>query len=257
MTALRLPPADRTPASPTLRLTRARVNYDGRAVFADLDLDLLEGTWTCVLGPSGIGKTTLLRLIAGLVAPAAGTQLFAADGQSLAGRVAFMAQQDLLLPWLSALDNVCLGARLRRQPIDRPAALAMLERVGAQRRADALPAHLSGGERQRVALARTLMEDRPFVLMDEPFSALDAITRARLQELAAELLRGRTVLLITHDPFEALRLGDHILVMSGRPARLAPALTPPGRALREADDPRLAAHHGQLLARLRAAAESA
>ncbi len=117
-----------------------------------------------------------------------------------------------------------------------------------------LPATLSGGQRQRAALARTLMEGRPVVLMDEPFSAVDAITRARLQELAARLLRGRTVLLVTHDPLEALRLGHRIHVMAGRPALLGAAMEPPEETPRDATDPSLRELHLELLAQLGAAA---
>ncbi len=248
---------DRASTSPGIRLTGADFAFGDRAVFANLALLLRGGAWTCVLGPSGVGKTTLLRLIAGIELPSSGTRLAATDGRPLTGRIAYMAQQDLLLPWLTVLQNVCLGARLRHRAPDHGQARRLLDRVGLGGRSEALPARLSGGERQRVALARTLMEDRPFVLMDEPFSALDAITRARLQDMAAELLGGRTVLLITHDPFEALRLGDDIFVMAGRPARLEAAPALPGDAPRRANDPSAAALHGQLLQRLRAAAEHA
>jgi putative hydroxymethylpyrimidine transport system ATP-binding protein len=113
-----------------------------------------------------------------------------------------------------------------------------------------LPATLSGGQRQRVALARTLMEDRPAVLMDEPFSSLDAITRTRLQDLAATLLYGKTVLLVTHDPLEALRLGDLVYVMAGRPATVEPPLRPGGEPPRAVDDPGLLELQAALLARL-------
>ncbi len=126
----------------------------------------------------------------------------------------------------------------------------MLERVGLVPQKDQLPATLSGGERQRAALARTLMEDRPVVLMDEPFSALDAITRARLQVLAAGLLAGRTVLLVTHDPLEALRLGHRIQVMTGHPARIEGTIEPAGLPPRDLHDPALLARQGELLARL-------
>jgi putative hydroxymethylpyrimidine transport system ATP-binding protein len=124
-----------------------------------------------------------------------------------------MDQRDLLLPWLNVLDNVCLGARLRGETADHQRALSLLQRVGLRDEAQALPAALSGGMRQRAALARTLMEDRAIVLMDEPFSAVDALTRLRLQDLAAELLGARTILLVTHDPMEALRLGHRILII--------------------------------------------
>ena len=243
------------PAAPlAVTVTGAQVTFDGTPLFAALDLHLAGGAWTCVLGPSGVGKSTLLKLIAGLVPAAPGTRIRASDGAPLAGRIAYMAQQDLLLPWLGARANVALGARLRGEPANGARTEALLERVGLADRADALPARLSGGERQRAALARTLMEDRPVVLMDEPFSALDAITRAQLQELAAELLRGRTVLLITHDPLEALRLGQDIHVLAGRPARLGSPLRPAGATPRDIVDADVVRLHGELMGRLRSAA---
>ena len=243
-----------TAAPLAVTVTGAQVTFDGQPLFAQLGLKLAGGAWTCVLGPSGVGKSTLLKLIAGLAPAAGATRIRAGDGAPLSGRVAYMAQQDLLLPWLSAHANVTLGARLRGERADGARAAALLERVGLADRAAARPAQLSGGERQRVALARTLMEDRPVVLMDEPFSALDAITRAQLQELAVELLRGRTVLLITHDPLEALRLGHDIHVLAGRPARLDRALRPTGSPPRDVVDAEVVRLHGELMGRLRTAA---
>jgi putative hydroxymethylpyrimidine transport system ATP-binding protein len=238
--------AERTPA-PGVSVARARFAYGARTIFEDLTLDLPAGQWTCLLGPSGVGKTTLLRLIAGLEPAGAGGAVTADDGAPLAGRIAWMAQTDLLLPWLSAADNVALGARLRGTPRDRARAGMLLDRVGLGDRTAALPAALSGGQRQRVALARTLMEDRPVIVMDEPFSALDAITRLRLQALAAELLAGRTVLLVTHDPMEALRLGHRVLVLAGTPATLAEAATPSGPIPREPGSPALLAEYERLI----------
>lgn len=237
-------------ARPGLAIRGAGLRYGDIVLFDALDSDIAGGAWTCLLGPSGVGKSTLLRMIAGLAQTGTSTQIAATDGQALDGRIAWMAQQDLLLPWLSAAENVALGAQLRGEPADAARIAELLAAVGLEDRADALPAHLSGGQRQRVALARTLMEDRPIVLMDEPFSAVDAITRARLQELAARLLAGRTVLLVTHDPFEALRLGHHIHVMAGTPARLGAALTPPGDPVRNIADPDLLALHRQLMTQL-------
>ena len=204
-------------------------------LFVDLNLTLPAGKWTCLLGKSGCGKTTLLRHLAGLIDDRirwAG-QLITSDQQPLTDRIAYMAQQDLLLPWLSVIDNVCLSQQLGNQPArpDSAKALRLLQAVGLEDHAAAMPDQLSGGMRQRVALARTLMQDKPLVLMDEPFSALDAVTRHKLQTLSAELLKDRTVLLITHDPQEALRLGHHLYIMSGKPARLiqlaVPATVPP------------------------------
>ena len=200
-------------------------------IFSDLDLSLRPNSWTCLLGASGVGKSTVLRLFAGL----AESVSFNGD-LSDPGRVAMMAQHDLLMPWLSVLDNVLLGARLRGERPDRTLAHDRLAQVGLVDHADKLPPTLSGGQRQRVALARTLMENCAVVLLDEPFSALDALTRAQMQELTAELLMECTVLLVTHDPNEAARLGQKILIMtpSGLVEIAAPT-TPIPREINAAD----------------------
>lgn len=237
-----------SPAEGAIRLHNLHAGYDGLPIFADFDLHIPARTWTCILGRSGVGKTTLLRLLAGLRLPVSGE--ITAGGRPLTGRVAYMAQQDLLLPWLTARQNVELGARLRGQRPDRTRAIDLLNRVGLSLEADRRPAALSGGQRQRVALARTLMENRPIVLMDEPFSALDAITRLRLQDLAAELLVDRTVVLITHDPLEALRVGHRIHIMHGQPAELTAAVVPQGSMPRDQTAPDIVALHRQLLSLL-------
>jgi putative hydroxymethylpyrimidine transport system ATP-binding protein len=239
-----------TPA-PEVRIGIRRLELGGRLLFERLHFRLEAGQWTCLLGPSGVGKTSLLRAIAGLLPGA----LVSADGGSLEGRIALMAQQDLLLPWLTALDNTLLGYRLRGTPrgelrVLRERARALLARIGLAGRETSLPAELSGGMRQRVALARTLMEDRPVILMDEPFSALDAITRFRLQDLAAEMLAGRTVLLVTHSPSEAVRLGHRLWVLSGQPAQPQEPLTPRGLPPRNLADPAVLALEADLLREL-------
>ena len=246
-----------TDTAPGLTIGVRSLAYQGTTLFENLRFRLDGGSWTCLLGASGVGKTSLLRLIAGL---APGALVVADDGRGLDRRVALMAQQDLLLPWLPVVDNVLLGYRLRgagRAELRRlrAAATQLLARVGLERQAQALPATLSGGMRQRAALARTLMEDRPIVLMDEPFSALDAITRHRLQDLAAELLAGRTVLLVTHNPLEALRLGHRLYVLGGRPALPRGPLIPRGAPPRDAADPTLLALQAELLGELTRSSE--
>lgn len=204
--------------APGLRLQQVTVGYGGRDILRGLDLELAAGTLTAVLGRSGVGKSTLLRWIAGLVE--GGGTVKADDGHPLPPRVAFMGQSDLLFPWLTVEGNAALGRRLRGDIRDAARLHEVLRSVELEDHAHKRPAELSGGMRQRAALARTLMEDRPVVLMDEPFSSVDALTRVRLQDLSARLLKGRTVILVTHDPWEAIRMADRIVVLSGEPAGL-------------------------------------
>ncbi len=231
----------------SLSVRGARIAFGDRVVTNDLTLDFPGGRTTCLLGRSGVGKTSLLRWLAGLL-----------PGTERAQPLAYMAQRDLLLPWLSIRDNVLLGYRLRGDAAAlgaaEPRARHLLSEVGLGHRLGDRPEMLSAGMRQRAALARTLCEDRPVVLMDEPFAHLDAVTRLELQDLAARLLAGRTVVLVTHDPLEALRLGHQVRVLSGTPFRVGPAIEPPGPVPRDPSDPVLLGLQGRLIADLRSAA---
>jgi putative hydroxymethylpyrimidine transport system ATP-binding protein len=245
------------PSAPGIRLERVSFAFGDIPLFEDFDFTAPPGQWTCLLGASGCGKSTLLRLISGsLNSEVKGRIRF--DGEpNKAGLVAWMAQKDLLLPWLSVLNNVMLGARLRGDsgPDTRERALGLLQEAGLAECAEALPEALSGGMRQRAALIRTLMEQRPVILMDEPFSALDALTRLKLQNLAARMVKGATVVLVTHDPWEALRLGHRIQVIKGRPARLSPVFSPPGDTPRDPSQKEVAATYPRLLEQLGSAEE--
>ncbi|CDT08621.1 ABC transporter ATP-binding protein [Vibrio coralliirubri] len=220
-----------------VQLSNVSLRYSDseHATLSGLSLSLNAGKWTVLLGRSGCGKTTVLRYLAGLLDEKVEWQgtLATSDELPLTDRIAYMAQQDLLLPWLSVIDNVCLSHRFQNPASDKALkanqALELLAAVGLADYANAMPDQLSGGMRQRVALARTLMQDKPVVLMDEPFSALDAVTRHKLQSLACELLKGKTVVLITHDPQEAVRLADNLYVLQGTPAN-AQSLSVPNTA---------------------------
>jgi NitT/TauT family transport system ATP-binding protein len=184
-----------------------------------------DGEVVSLIGPSGCGKSTLLNIGSGLYRPSEG-EVFV-DGEQVEGpnaHVAFMLQKDLLLPWRSISENVMFGVEIQGLPARerKRRAQALLESLNLAEFADHYPHQLSGGMRQRVALARTLAVDPSVLLLDEPFSAVDAQTRMVLQrELAQTLQRaGKTALLITHDLLEAVTLSDRVLVMSRRPGQI-------------------------------------
>ncbi|PRD43254.1 ABC transporter ATP-binding protein [Phyllobacterium phragmitis] len=231
-------------------LLQGDFHHAGQPLFDGIRLGIEAGKWTCLVGPSGVGKSTLLRLIADLDTGGefSGT-IVAGDERPVTARVAYMAQTDLLAPWLDVYENVVLGARLRGETPDRARAERLIARVGLEPHRHKRPASLSGGMRQRAALARMLMEDRPLALLDEPFAALDARTRSEMQELAHEMLGGRTVVLVTHDPAEAVRLADEIIIVSA--AGLSRYENLEGQPIRAAEAAETLAMQSDLLRRLR------
>ena len=244
--------------APSLTI-KGDAHIGNQLIFKAACLDIPASAWTCLLGRSGVGKTTILKLIAGLDEHITFTgDMSSSDGKPLAGRIALMSQTDNLLPWLSVRGNIMLGSRMRQEHSQSEQADALIERVGLTEFSDRKPHTLSGGMRQRVALARTLMEDRPIMLLDEPFSALDAGLRAEMQELAAELFTGKTVLLITHDPAEAARMGDRLYLMTGFGIENLTAILPqqPNQSqqtVRDFDSAEVLAATGSLLSKLREA----
>ena len=193
---------------------------------ADCSLAVEAGSFTVVIGPNGCGKSTLLRLVAGLLGPTTGSVAVGGEPPRPGdGRVGLAFQQPRLVAWRSTLDNVALPLELAGVPAEerRSRALISLERVGLAGAAGLRPRELSGGMAQRAALARALIGDPPVLLLDEPFSALDALTRetfdAELQQLWLE--RRRTVILVTHSVPEAVALADRVVVMTPRPGSVA------------------------------------
>lgn len=238
--------------APGIRLENVSFSFPETPVFSKLNFKIEGGLCTCILGPSGCGKSTLLHLISNNPNYSYSGQIFFDNGSRIEGNIAWMAQKDLLLPWLTVLDNVLLGAKLRNQISEdlKKKAIKLLNEIGLQNCEQKYPSELSGGMQQRTALLRTLMENRQVILMDEPFSALDALTRIKLQNLTAKLIKGSTVLLVTHDPMEALRLGDRIHVISGTPAKAGEVIIPPGDTPRNSSDAKIVSLNAHLLDKL-------
>jgi len=197
------------------------------AALQGVDLTVQSGEFVTVVGPSGCGKSTLFNIVVGLTPPDEGAELYI-DGERqaidhLLGRVAFMPQRDMLMPWRTVLDNAILAAEIDGVPRTqaRRRASAVLGRFGLKGFEHHYPQELSGGMRQRVALMRTFLFERDIMLLDEPFGALDALTRAMMQRWLLEVWSEfkPTVLFITHDIDEAIYLGDRVVVMSARPGR--------------------------------------
>jgi ABC-type nitrate/sulfonate/bicarbonate transport system ATPase subunit len=192
---------------------------------ASIGMDVAAGEFVSVIGPSGCGKSTLFNIIAGVEEPTSGT--IAIDGETSiirAGKTGYMPQQPLLLPWRTVEENVMLGLDVRRIPRTkaRNEAHELLKHFGLAEFAQQYPSTLSGGMRQRVALLRTVLFNSSFLLLDEPFGALDALTRLSCQMWLLDLWQelGSSILFITHDVREAILLSDRIYVLSARPARV-------------------------------------
>ncbi|GEL25402.1 ABC transporter [Pseudonocardia sulfidoxydans NBRC 16205] len=237
-----------------VRVDGVAKRFGDREVLDDVSLHAGPGELVSVIGPSGCGKSTLFGVLAGLVEPDRGT--VTVDGGPATGAMfGYMPQKDLLFPWRTVLDNTALGleiagvgrreARRRAEPLFEPFGLAGFE--------TSRPSELSGGMRQRAALLRTVVQDRDVLLLDEPFGALDSLTRTGMQEWLEEVRSrfGWTVLLITHDIREAVFLSDRVVVLGPRPARVRAVVEIDLPRPREPASPAAAAREAELLALLR------
>lgn len=199
---------------------------------APVDLAIEEKSLVSLIGPSGCGKSTLFNIIAGLLEPTGGRVLIdGIDATGMIGQVGYMLQKDLLLPWRTVLDNVILGMEIRGVPVAeaRDRAAPYLARYGLGGFEKQYPSALSGGMRQRAALLRTLLIDSDVILLDEPFGALDAQTKLRMQEWLLQIWAdfGKTIIFVTHDVEEAIYLSDEICVMGTRPGRVIERMAVP------------------------------
>ena len=228
-------------------------------VMDDINLTVGEGEFISIIGPSGCGKSTLLNIVAGLDSADSGTtSVEGTQGGSSLGQVGYMQQKDLLLPWRTVLDNTILGLELNGVPKRqaRTRALELTETFGLHGFENQYPYALSGGMRQRAAFLRTMLMDQEVVLLDEPFGALDALTRVQMQEWLLQLwdsLR-KTIVLITHDMDEAILLSDRVYVLTPRPGRIATILEvdlPRPRSYDQVTEPTFSRLKSQLLEHLR------
>ncbi len=228
----------------------------GPVILDGVDLSVRPGEIVSLVGPSGCGKSTLLRLLAGLDREHTGT--IAVGGTAIAGpsrSVGFMFQEPRLLPWLTVAQNIAFGIAPERRADSAAIVRRLLDQVHLDGSAKLYPRQLSGGMQQRVALARALAAEPSVLLLDEPFSALDAFTRIHLQDLVLELWQrtGLTMVLVTHEVDEALYLSDRVVVFSERPARIAEVIDVKLARPRDRRDPALLELRGHLLEQLRLA----
>jgi NitT/TauT family transport system ATP-binding protein len=226
---------------PLIRLVRANKRYsNGTVALRDMTLDVHRGEFASLLGPSGCGKSTALRMMAGLLEPSAGTIEWPADARSAREHtrdISFVFQEPTLMPWASIFDNVYLPLRIAgvsraRAADDVKAALAL---VGLSRFADVYPRELSGGMKMRASIARAMVTRPRLLLMDEPFAALDEMTRAKLNDDVLKLWSDLklTVVFVTHNVWEAVYLSTRVIVMAARPGRVLETITIDGPQPRE------------------------
>jgi NitT/TauT family transport system ATP-binding protein len=252
------PEATLSPRQPLVTIEGLEVRFDHVVAIENLSVTVGRGEFISLLGPSGCGKSTLLKAIARLVRPAQG-KIVLSDHNL---RVGFMFQKPLLLPWRTTLDNALLPVELQFggnvvDPVDRHRAHRMLDMVGLGDFVEAYPHQLSGGMQQRAALARALMSDPDVLLLDEPFGALDELTREVLNEELIRIwqsgdTRLHTIIMVTHSIPEAVTMSDRVIVLTGRPARILEAVEVRGTRPRAPEDP----ESGSIIRRIRSMVRS-
>ncbi len=205
-----------------LKVSGLSCSFDGKIIFDKLNMSAKEGEFISILGPSGCGKSTLLNILAGVLKPDYGS-VYVDDApvEGLSSHFAYMPQQDLLMPWKTILENVCLYGTIHHQKMQiRKQALANFSKFGLEGYENKYPKELSGGMRQRAAFLRTALCAADIMLLDEPFGALDVITRGEMQDWLLNIRQelNKTTVLVTHDIDEAIYLSDRILIMNQNPA---------------------------------------
>lgn len=207
----------------SIEINHLAVTLDGLPVLKQIELNVVEGSFVSLIAPSGAGKSTLLKTLTGVLTPTEGE--ISVDGQKITGitqQFSYMPQEDMLLPWLSVKQNVSLYQKINHLPVDETVIEHLSKIAGLTEYQNFLPEQLSGGMRKRTALLRTMANPAKYLLLDEPFGALDSMTRSLMQDWLLSLpqeLR-RTTLLVTHDIEEAIYLSDRIIVLSARPAKV-------------------------------------
>ncbi len=225
-----------------LEIRKFSKSFDGRPVFTDFSLSAEQGSFTVLLGPSGCGKSTLFDLLMGVLPRDGGSlALCGRELSDLRMTAAYMAQKDLLLPWMTLRENALLPVKVKRRPTEDDVRRvdSLFALLGLDGREHHFPGQVSGGMGQRCALARTILFDAPVALLDEPLSALDAITRRTLRNLLLLLQSrfARTILMVTHDVEEALVLADTILLLSPPPMKILDVLRPEGSKTSREESP--------------------
>lgn len=244
-------------ARSALQISKLCVRFGARTILESVDLDIRQGEFVCVVGSSGSGKTTLLRVLAGLARADEGTIMF--DGVEISGpsrdrAIIFQDYSKALLPWRTVRGNVALSLEARNVPSAKQVAIidGLLSRTGLSAAKEQFPSQLSGGMQQRVQIARCLAQDPKLLLMDEPFGALDAMTRQTLQDEILQLVAEKKIatVFITHDLEEAIYLGDRVVVLGGSPAGIVESmeidLPRPRHQLTTREDSRFLAYRHRL-----------